>query len=375
MHIRGWERDCDILRVMSQTLNAIMAGEQRSWAGGLTRAALGALTPGYRAAVAGRNALFDRGWRASVALPRPTIAIGNLTAGGTGKTPVTLDLAQRLMALGHQPAILLRGYKAKAGHSDEAALYRQALAETATPPAVVAHGSRVIGAQRALAQQPGTDVFLLDDAFQHRQVQRDINLVLIDATCPFGYGYLLPRGLLREPVTNLRRADAVLVTRCDQVEPSTLTSLDQTIVNTLGRPPLAHLAHRWTGWQDQTQSWPIEALAEQPVAAACGIGNPQAFAAMLRQSVGRLLWCQALDDHAAPTRAALLALLQSAERSGAQAMVTTDKDWIKWQARLTVQDLPLPIYRPQLRVHYHDGEASLQALLQRTLTASVTSAQ
>ena len=198
---------------------AVIDGSEQSLAASAARSGLALLEPSYTLAIAARNTLFDKHLRRTRHLLHPVISIGNLTTGGTGKTPMVIDLARRLRALGRRPAILTRGYKSTDGFSDEAAVMQLELGQDMP---VEVNGDRAAGAAAVLARAPRTDVFLLDDGFQHRQIHRDLDIVLIDATCPFGYGHLLPRGLLREPKVNLARADAVIVTRADQSPPDRL---------------------------------------------------------------------------------------------------------------------------------------------------------
>ncbi|MCG8511455.1 MAG: tetraacyldisaccharide 4'-kinase, partial [Rhodospirillales bacterium] len=219
-----------------------MSGEATGLLAAAARGGLALAEPVYRAVVSARNKRFDNGKRTIARLPRPVISVGNITTGGTGKTPMVIHLARLLHEAGHRPAVLLRGYKADPEHpqaSDEAAELTAALDGIAY---VEANPNRVESARRVLDNHPNADVFLLDDGFQHRQVHRDLDMVLIDAMCPFGHDHLLPRGLLREPMKNLARADAVVVTRADQVEPGKLKEIDQRIVAMHGKPPIAHAA-------------------------------------------------------------------------------------------------------------------------------------
>ena len=218
-------------------IRSVMNGQRRSMGARAIRCGLAALAPVYGVGARGRNLIFDLGLRRPKRLDRPVISVGNLTVGGTGKTPMVLELVCRLKAMGQQPAVLMRGYGACSMGSDEATL----LSEQAAVP-VVAQADRSAAGSALLAKQPQVSLFVLDDAFQHRQLHRDLNLLLIDATEPFGFRRLLPRGLLREPVRGARRADAVIVTHAEQVGAAQLTQLDQRIEKVAGMPPVAHAA-------------------------------------------------------------------------------------------------------------------------------------
>jgi tetraacyldisaccharide 4'-kinase len=354
---------------MRAAVIAAMRGDKRGLGGCLLRGGLGALMPFYGAAVAGRNAAFDLGLRRPRRLGRPVISVGNLTTGGTGKTPMVIELARRLVALGARPAVLLRGYKATAAGSDEAALLADALGP-AVP--VAADPRRDRAAKAVLAANPQVSVFLLDDGFQHRQVWRDLDLVLVDATYPLGRAHLLPRGFLREPVGNLRRASAVIVTHADVVTPPEVAEIDRLITRVHGRAPLAHAAHRWTGFRDSAGAdQPSDALRGRKVLAVCGIGNPAAFGSMVAAAAGGYELV-AMSDHHAYTAADLSGLAARARQSNCGAVVTTEKDWIKWAI------LPggagallggLPVYRPALTIELVDGSEALTQLLRAVLPA------
>jgi tetraacyldisaccharide 4'-kinase len=206
------------------------------------------IEPLYRGAICLRNAAFDRGWRAIHRPHVPVISIGNITTGGTGKTPMVACIVGKLQALGRRPAVLMRGYhRDRAGRSDEQELLHELL--PGVP--VLAQPDRVAAAQRLQREHPDANVIVLDDGFQHRPIGRDLDIVLIDATNPFGFGRLLPRGLLREPPAELQRADAVIVTRADTLTGEQRTALDRQIKALHGHPPLAHTAHVWAGVMDE----------------------------------------------------------------------------------------------------------------------------
>ncbi|MBI1335999.1 MAG: tetraacyldisaccharide 4'-kinase [Phycisphaera sp.] len=343
-------------------MTPILGGEDRSALAGVVRTGLLLGEPFYRAAVATRNTLYDRGLAATHALGRPTVSVGNLSVGGTGKTPMVVELSRRLLSMGHHPAILMRGYKRSAGISDEEQVYRQALGQTVP---VAANPDRVARANQLLVGHPGVSVFLLDDGFQHRRVQRDIDLVLVDARNPFTLGHTLPRGLLREPASSLRRATAVIVTHADHAQD--LAALDDEITRYHGKKPIAHTRHAWQGflWGDER----IASLEGMKVTAVVGVGNPSAFEKTLRSRVGvDVLAVRIEDDHAAYTRKRLEELFAHARDRGADAVVTTEKDHVKWLAVWGDSPMPLRVVRPVLAIEFIDGSDALDALLRRNLS-------
>jgi tetraacyldisaccharide 4'-kinase len=343
----------------------IMAGLDRGVWGHAARLGLSALEPVYRLAISLRNRLFDAGFRKPVRLPRPTISVGNITTGGTGKTPMVIELAKRLTEQGSRPAVLLRGYMAdpSATQSDEALELARELGSSVP---VEPDPNRATAADRVIKQYPDTSVFLLDDGFQHRQVHRDLDIVLIDATRPFGFDRLLPRGLLRESMGNLRRADVVILTRCDLVDPAVLADLDQTIKELTGQPPAAHTAYRWSGFAGPNGDLPKDHLKDLKVVGVSAIGNPAAFQQMLSAAAAEVLTCHSFDDHHAYTGAELDRLLADARRRGAQAVVTTEKDWVKWRTLLQESGgdpVAVAVLRPVLGVEFLDGADAVQRVL------------
>ena len=192
-----------------------------------------------------RNKLFDFGIKRAHRLDRPVISIGNITTGGTGKTPAVQWIARRLITAGHRPASLLRGYTVGAStQSDEAILLERSLKIP-----VIANPDRVAAGRQLIVTHPEIDVILLDDGFQHRRLYRDLNLVLIDATNPFGYGHVLPRGMLREPLAGLRRADVLIVTRSDLIEGDQLNELKSRLRQFNPTAPILQSRHRLTSIQ------------------------------------------------------------------------------------------------------------------------------
>jgi len=334
-----------------------MSGEDAGLGGAALRALMAAATPLYALGNATRSAGFALGLKRSHPLGRPTVSIGNLTTGGTGKTPMVGHMVRQLAESGHRPCILLRGYRG----GDEAEEHRRLLGDLAR---VEPNPDRVVAAKLALAEDASITCFMLDDGFQHRRAKRDLDLVLIDATNPWGYGHLLPRGLMREPKAALKRADAVIVTRSDQVEAGVLSEIDAEIKGLTGQSPIAHAEHTWVGLRDADDK-PIElsALGGLAVMGVVGIGNPDAFVTTLTHHAGQVVHCEAQPDHHHYTRKQLLGLIDLAQAAGAQAIVTTEKDWVKWSVLLEDGKAGLPIYRAQLAMRFGDGEAELAGLI------------
>ncbi len=363
----------------------ILCGKDRSPLAAGLRAVTALAEPVYRAAVVRRNTRFDRGRRPATPLGRPTLSVGNLTTGGTGKTPMVIDLCRRLQGLGHHPAVLLRGYKGGDGASDEAAELQNEL--PGVP--VIANPSRIAGAREALGRadvvgglsasqienrnstiENHITCFILDDGFQHRQAARDLDLVLLDATCPWGFGRLLPRGLLREPKAHLGRADSVIITRADQVERETLTTIDREVEHLTGKPPLAHTAHRWAELRYGGGTRLLDHLISRRVVAVSAIGNPDAFEKTLRQHCREVLAHHRFDDHHAYTAAELAELLTQAKRADADAVVTTEKDFVKWKPLLAAGETAVPILRPRVGIQYLDGKDKIVSSLKEKIELS-----
>ena len=344
------------MSLRQQALEA-MSGEDTTLRGGCLRAALTLASPAYALGNALRSAGFATGMKRTYPLGRPTVSIGNLTTGGTGKTPMVGYVVEQLIKQGHRPCILLRGYRG----GDEAQEHQQRWGEAVK---VEPNPDRVAAAKLALEDDSSITCFVLDDGFQHRRAQRDLNLVLIDATNPWGYGYMLPRGLMREPKSALKRADEVIVTRSDQVEPEALSKIDHEIVSITGKPPIAHAEHSWVGLVDaEDRVHPLSELQDKAVMGVVGIGNPAAFEATLAQHSGQVLHCEALADHHGYTRKQLLRFVDLAKTAGAQALITTEKDWVKWASLLEDESVDMPIYRAALSMQFRDGGERIDALL------------
>lgn len=322
----------------------------------------------YSLVVRTRNALFDRGLRASRHLGRPTISVGNLTTGGTGKTPVVTWLATALARRGHRVAVLLRGYGSRdPQQSDEARELRlrfRSASSGGNAIEVVANPDRVAAGRALLAREPAIDAFILDDGFQHRRAARDFDLILVDATNPFGFGRMLPRGLLREPISSLRRAHAVLLTRCDLVDEPELQRVTD-MIHAVRADLVVHRSAQALGGLDNGDE--LRSLGDRPVGAFCGIGNPDAFKAMLLRAGLNLRAFEAFPDHHTFTPAELQGLRDRRRALGLECWLTTMKD----AARLGDVATTLPARSVMLSLRFEeDAEKSLLQSIENALGSS-----
>ena len=312
----------------AETFRRLANGSTRGPAAAALRAVLAVVAVPYGLVTAARNAAYDRGLLPRRPAPIPVISVGNLTLGGTGKTPLVAWVARTLAAAGHRPAVVSRGYGARPGEvSDEAA--ELALVIPGVPH--VADRDRVRGVAAAAAR--AADVAILDDGFQHRRLDRTLDIVAIDASDPFGCGHLFPRGLLRESLGGLARADAVVLTRAGRLGDDRRQEIRQAVtVARGGRPPALWLdtdhrpvALRTAGGRVE----PLAALVGRRAAAFCGIGNPAAFRDTLATCGGDLAGFRGYADHHAYSAADCDAIASWARALGAERIVTTLKDLVK----------------------------------------------
>jgi tetraacyldisaccharide 4'-kinase len=291
-------------------------------------------------AAAVRGAAYDRGLLPVAHLDAPVVGVGNLTAGGTGKTPLVAWLVEWFRARGARPGVLSRGYGAGRGAhgrplaGDEARMLAAALPEL---PAVQDR-DRVRGGRELLRR--GVDLVVLDDGFQHRRLYRDRDLVLVDATRPFGLPYgpgaqaprhFLPRGLLRESPRALRRADVIVLSRCDQADPARLARLESELQRWAPGAPLVRTSHRPRGLRALAdgERYGLERLRDREVDLVSGIGHPEAFERTVLALGARLREHRRFRDHHEYRAEELRGL-----GAGGCAVVTTAKDGVKLAALL-----------------------------------------
>jgi tetraacyldisaccharide 4'-kinase len=317
-----------------QGFHALIRGERGGCTATSARAAL-AVASGLFGAVAGlRRKAYDVGALKAHRAGVPVISVGNLTVGGTGKTPLVIHLARELIDRGERVAVLARGYGAPRDGdlNDE---LRQVQEEV--PEAILFPGKDRVARSRD-ATDAGATVLLLDDGFQHRRLARDVDIVILDATEPWGAPprRLLPRGLLREPPSALQRADVVVFSRVELVGRAELGQLEAEVsrlgfYGSIARMPLhpTQVVHLATPSAKGFRGTAPISLRGVPVLAACGIGNPNAFGATLASLGAQTSQLVALPDHHAYTDHDVKALEDLAERRALKTVVVTFKDAVK----------------------------------------------
>jgi len=344
----------------------LIATEGGGFAQKLLRRFLQIVSVFYSGGVALRNLLYDRGWLRIRNADVPVISVGNITVGGTGKTPIVIRLADLLKQKNIPCAILTRGYKTGQGKFvDEPAI----LAKACPDARVVINADRFAGAGKAAAEF-GAKALIMDDGFQHRKLARQLDIVAIDAMCPFGYNKLLPAGLLREPITALKRADAVVITRCNQTPGPRLEQLEKklqminpeiTIAKSVHTPVCARML--------KNKEISLDELKGKKIFAFCGIGNPEAFFDSLGELGVTIVGSKSYNDHHQYTKADIDDIFEEATYLNAELGLTTQKDWVK-TALLGSQKTDFPFAYLAIKLEFIEGEDKIVGLIEEVLRDS-----
>ena len=391
-------------------LHELLSGRRSDLAAKLLRGGLQVASWGYSSVMSLRNLAYTREWLRVNRVSVPVISLGNITTGGTGKTPMAAWLANWLVSQGHKPGLLSRGYRSlnQGSHFESIVKVHQSsivdkpltadISQRANdfsilnpscdahePPAGAGNDEKLVldrlcpgvphlqqrdrvnSARRAIAEF-GCNVLLLDDGFQHRRLLRDLDLVLIDALKPWGYEHVLPRGLLREPMSGLCRADLIVITRADQCSADQLQALRDELRRIRGSDDCVEVAFKPTRLVDV--NWQPHALGSVvgvKAFAFCGIGNPDGF----RKTVSSLgVTCdliQGFPDHYHYQAEDLAKLAKTAREHSVDVVFVTQKDIVKicanaWQGP--------PLFAVEIGVEFIRGRELLESRLQEILKLS-----
>ena len=320
----------------------------------------------YRVITKTRLSMYRRGTFRTTKLERPVISIGNITTGGTGKTPLVEYVARLLAGRGLTVCVLTRGYgrtrpdervlvsdgksvySSAAEGGDEAFLLASNLKGLA---AVISDANRTSAGEDAI-KHLGSDCFVLDDGFQHLRLARDLDIVVIDATNPWGGRRLLPEGRLREPLEGLSRADCIVLTRTDQVD--NIQRIQEEL-HAFTESPI------FTSRMKTTDLVPLNGAPPNllgPIGAFCGVGNPQSFFNHLRREGYAPVFEKVMRDHQTYTQDHIDSICAGAASSGAVSLITTAKDAVK----LGSLNLSLPTYALEVQIAI-DNDAEFNHLI------------
>ncbi len=330
-----------------------------------------------------RNTLYEKGFFKSFDLGARTISVGNITTGGTGKTPLVILVSQILAARGKRVCILTRGYgrknpknrivvsngkkilsDARTGGDEPVEMAKKLLGKAI----VVADANRVAAAKWAKAEF-GVTTFILDDGFQHRRANRDLDIVCIDATNPFGGGKMLPSGRLREPLANLGRANIIVITRSDLA--SNIDEIKSQIAEYAPACPIFTTSTKLSGMtlldkflavpEDESElaqsSFAHQTLANAKAFAFCALGSPESFFRQLRKDNFEVAGTHAFTDHHFYRQKDIKIVVQKAKDSGAEYLLTTAKDAVKLAG--VKMELPCFVVEATLVIDDADGFAAL----------------
>ncbi len=340
------------------------------------KAILGGLSAGETLYSFGLNMLlsfYEAGHVNQYKLDAFTISVGNITAGGTGKTPFVQYMTKKLQAKGKKVGILSRGYRGayeKEGaivsdgkkvllNPEQAGDEPYLLAKT-LPGAVISVGKDRIASGKRLQKLFRPNVVLLDDGFQHWPLRRDLDIVLIDAADPFSNGHVIPRGLLREPVENIERADIYVITKADAVSSSELEKIKNILRHYRNAVPIAVTAHRpdkvksflsWRDGLDEAEKMPSS------VVTLCALGSPESFEATVKQAGLRVVGRLRLPDHHAYTRDDVMKAILKVKEEHADALVVSEKDAVK----IAALDMPeiKNLYVMTMKIDFLEGEKEM----------------
>ena len=357
----------------------LISGRKSGLSAAILRSFLGGAAIFYSTAIWLRTSLYAKRLLKTHCADAKVISIGNITVGGTGKTPLVIWLYKeitensKLKTQNYKCAILTRGYKATQNsklktqdYSDEPAI----LSQRCPQAKVIVNPDRLAGAAESV-NKFGAEVLIMDDGFQHWRLARDLDIVTIDATRPFGYGRLLPAGLLREPVTALGRADAVVITRCDQIKESGLAELERKLQQINPNMIIAWSIHApICAKSTKNKEINLESLKLKKVFVFCGIGNPQAFLNTINMLGCNVVGSRVYDDHHYYDSDDVASIYEQAMCGKAELILTTHKDWTKI-VRLGDLGEKMPLAYLNIELKFISGEDKLRDLIESTLAGKI----
>ncbi len=342
----------------------LVSGERRGLGAAVARSCLSFASIGYGAAMRVRNDGYTHQLIKQTKAAIPVVSIGNLTLGGTGKTPMVEAVARWYRGRGVRVAIASRGYGAAGGVNDEALVLEENL-----PDCPHLLGTDRAELARIAFEELEAELLILDDGFQHRRLARDLDIVLLDALDPFGHGRLFPRGLLREPVSSLRRADLVVLSRADAVDRDGRAAI-RSRAERLARGPLDWVEARHAPRAVRNSggdTMGMTALRGVRTGAFCGIGNPGGFRRTLADLGVEVVEFIEFPDHHKYTRSDVATLGDRFRAAGVDLALTTQKDSVKLR---TANIGSARLFSIEIGIEFLEGEELLNDRLRRLVEKS-----
>ena len=312
---------------------SILSGQQRGFIAAIVKSTLSAFTLPYLAVLSTRNALYRSDIIKSTRLPVKVISVGNITTGGTGKTPLVEFTVKYLGEIGRKVAVLSRGYGGDSPSQEGGDMVNDeclTLIENLQDVHVLAGRDRVKNGEKAI-NDLRVDCVVLDDGFQHLRLKRDLDVVVIDALNPFGGENLIPRGSLREPLQNLERADLFIISHCDQGNQQSIRSIYTKLDQINHSAPVCESIHSPVHFDNIADGsiLELEWLKGKRVYALSAIGNPESFACTLKGLGADLTKHKVFQDHHVYTKEEIDNVVSEAQSLSADAIVVTQKDIVK----------------------------------------------
>jgi tetraacyldisaccharide 4'-kinase len=304
----------------------LVSGRRRGAWASAARVLLRGAEFGYAAAMRWRNYRFDTGRLPVERVTVPVVSVGNVTLGGTGKTPMVEWLARWYRARGVRVVLVSRGYGAEEGAANDEALEL----ERRLPDVPHMQNPDRVAASKMAIEEFESELVILDDGFQHRRLARDLDIVLIDALEPFGFDHVFPRGTLREPLRGLARAQVIALSRADAVGAEDRSAIEKRVRRYAPQATWIEVAHpprrvaNAAGKQE-----PLDTISGRRVAAFCGIGNPAGFRHTLTSAGANVVALRDFPDHHAYTREDVASLSEWVASLAVEAVICTGKDLVK----------------------------------------------
>ena len=332
---------------------SILSGQQRGFIAAIVKSTLSAFTLPYLAVLSTRNALYRSDIIKSTRLPVKVISVGNITTGGTGKTPLVEFTVKYLGEIGRKVAVLSRGYGGDSPSQEGGDMVNDeclTLIENLQDVHVLAGRDRVKNGEKAI-NDLRVDCVVLDDGFQHLRLKRDLDVVVIDALNPFGGENLIPRGSLREPLQNLERADLFIISHCDQGNEQTIRSIYTKLDQINHSAPVCESIHSPVHFDNIADGsiLELEWLKGKRVYALSAIGNPESFTYTLKGLGADLIKHKVFQDHHVYTKKEIDDVVSDAQTLGADAIVVTQKDIVKIR-KMNIKDANILSLKIEIKI-------------------------